>query len=84
MRNLWVAAVTMGVIVTAMVACEDDSDSMEPYDSAIGVPVMPDGSVPDTASATRAACLDRPNVLPRPPEGRLPCELIPPGLVLSR
>jgi hypothetical protein len=29
-----------------------------------------------------AACLDRPGELARPPSGRLPCELIPPGLRL--
>jgi len=27
-------------------------------------------------------CLDRPDTLTRPPSGRLPCELIPPGLAL--
>jgi hypothetical protein len=26
-----------------------------------------------------ASCLDQPSDLPRPPSGRLPCELIPPG-----
>jgi hypothetical protein len=34
-----------------------------------------------SASAS-APCLDQPTDLPRPPEGRLPCELIPPGLRL--
>jgi hypothetical protein len=29
-----------------------------------------------------AACVDRPGALDRPPNGRLPCELIPPGLRL--
>jgi len=29
-----------------------------------------------------AACLERPGQLERPPNGRLPCELIPPGLRL--
>jgi len=28
------------------------------------------------------ACLDSPSTLPRPPAATLPCELIPPGLVL--
>lgn len=27
-----------------------------------------------------AACLDQPTALLRPPQGQLPCELIPPGL----
>jgi hypothetical protein len=44
---------------------------------------------PDTGTATDVAgsegggmlspCLERPNDLPRPPSGRLPCELLPPG-----
>ncbi len=29
-----------------------------------------------------SACLERPGQLPRPPAGKLPCELIPPGLSL--
>lgn len=28
------------------------------------------------------ACLDTPGALDYPPDGRLPCELIPPGLTL--
>jgi len=32
---------------------------------------------------TLAACLDRPDELPRPPTAGLPCELIPPGLALK-
>jgi hypothetical protein len=30
-----------------------------------------------------SACLARPGELPRPPKGKLPCELIPPGLSLE-
>lgn len=29
------------------------------------------------------ACLERPDELPRPPTGKLPCELVPPGLSLK-
>ena len=32
---------------------------------------------------TLAPCLDRPDELPRPPAGRLPCELFPPGFSLE-
>jgi hypothetical protein len=32
----------------------------------------------DAAPAT-GPCLDRPDDLPRPPTGALPCELLPPG-----
>jgi hypothetical protein len=39
----------------------------------------------DTSADTGAAlapCLDTPSDLPRPPAGRLPCELVPPDLRL--
>lgn len=29
------------------------------------------------------SCLDKPGTLDQPPNGKLPCELIPPGLDLS-
>jgi hypothetical protein len=31
-----------------------------------------------------ATCLEEPNALPRPPAAGLPCELLPPGLTLTR
>ena len=34
-------------------------------------------------SGALGACLERPDQLPRAPQGRLPCELIPPGLTLG-
>jgi hypothetical protein len=34
-------------------------------------------------SGAESACLARPGELPRPPQGKLPCELIPPGLSLE-
>lgn len=37
----------------------------------------------DVNSGELTACLDRPENLDRPPSGRLPCELIPPGLRLQ-
>jgi hypothetical protein len=42
----------------------------------------PDGST--TPDGKLAGCLDRPGSLPTPPAGALPCELIPPGLVLGQ
>ncbi|HVZ34432.1 MAG TPA: hypothetical protein VG963_18515 [Polyangiaceae bacterium] len=37
----------------------------------------------DAAAPVRlTACLDRPEQLPMPPSGQLPCELLPPGLSL--
>jgi hypothetical protein len=44
--------------------------------------VTQDAGIDAPASATKA-CLDRPDVLPRPPTGALPCELLPPGLELQ-
>jgi hypothetical protein len=41
-----------------------------------------DGST--TPDGKLAGCLDRPGSLPTPPAGSLPCELIPPGLVLGQ
>ncbi|HYQ26410.1 MAG TPA: hypothetical protein VER04_04300 [Polyangiaceae bacterium] len=41
-----------------------------------------DGSGAKAGGALRA-CLELPEQLPRPPAGRLPCELIPPGLSLE-
>jgi len=35
-------------------------------------------------SAALAPCLDAPDMLPRPPSGKLPCEYIPPGLSLPQ
>jgi hypothetical protein len=43
-------------------------------------PVAGDAGIPSTA---KQACLDRPDELPRAPTGALPCELLPPGLVLE-
>jgi hypothetical protein len=64
-------------------ACGDDASSSPPDAAA------PDARVPDAAAAPDAAapdagpqsfCLDAPTDLPRPPTGRLPCDLVPPGL----
>jgi hypothetical protein len=40
--------------------------------AGVDATVSPDGGA-------LAACLERPGEPPRPPNGRLPCELIPPG-----
>lgn len=34
--------------------------------------------------AARVSCIDAPDVLARPPSGKLPCEYVPPGLNLPR
>jgi len=42
-----------------------------------------DGSSNAKPSGALSACLERPDQLPRPPSGKLPCDLIPPGLSLE-
>ncbi|HYQ01555.1 MAG TPA: hypothetical protein VER96_22935 [Polyangiaceae bacterium] len=38
----------------------------------------------DNAGKTLSGCIERPDTLPRPPSGALPCDLIPPGLSLGK
>ncbi len=77
MRRLLCAA----AMIAALAGCGDNvaagDDAAPPTDAAV------DGAVdagPD--AGVRGGCLDRPGVLPLPPAGELPCELIPPGLTL--
>ncbi len=77
MRRLLCAA----AMIAALAACGDNvaagDDAALPTDAAV------DGAVdagPDAGA--RGGCLDLPGVLPLPPVGELPCELIPPGLTL--
>ena len=57
------------VLIALLAACGDNRKA----------PVGGDAGLP----TAKQACLDRPDVLPRPPTGALPCELLPPGLVLQ-
>ena len=41
------------------------------------------GSMPTMQDDAESACLERPGELQRPPTGKLPCDLIPPGLSLK-
>jgi hypothetical protein len=50
-------------------------------DRTIDAAVDANTSEGGTSSGLKA-CLERPDELPRPPMGQLPCELIPPGLTL--
>jgi len=38
----------------------------------------------NNSGKTLGGCVERPDTLPRPPTGALPCELIPPGLSLGK
>jgi hypothetical protein len=58
------------VLIALLAACGDNRK----------VAVTGDAGV--DASSAKKACLDRPDELPRPPTGSLPCELLPPGLEL--
>jgi hypothetical protein len=74
----------------AMLVCCGESGVNAPPDASTPPPNPPtDGGVPppsdagsDATPGPRTSCLDRPTELSRPPTGRLPCELIPPGLKL--
>ncbi len=53
----------LSVVLALAAACSSGDDA----------DVIPAKPSPETG------CLDRPNELPRPPDGRLPCDLMPPG-----
>ena len=50
---------------------------------ALGIAACSSDNSGSNPSSALGACLERPNELPRPPSGKLPCELIPPGLSLE-
>lgn len=54
----------------SLAGCKDDGDRVQAAPTTTPSKACSDNS------------LDRPGVLPRPPQGRLPCDLIPPGLDL--
>lgn len=83
-KLLWLGALCAG-IMTAAVACDDDDGHNHPADAATDshpadaatVDAAADGPGPSPRSA-----LERPG-LPRPPQGRLPADLLPPGFQAS-
>lgn len=76
-----------------MLMCCGESDKADPSDAATQPPTpVSDGGIEDAPApvdgatadgGALTACVERPTDLPRPPTGRLPCELIPPGLTLG-
>jgi hypothetical protein len=89
-------ASTAGILllaVTLVATCDDDKGTPSTPDAAATM----DGGAADRTidaaldantseggtSSGLTACLERPDELPRPPLGQLPCELIPPGLTLQ-
>jgi hypothetical protein len=56
-----------------------------PLLALLGLGVVACSSDEDGGSGkTLSACVERPDTLPRPPAGTLPCELIAPGLSLGK
>jgi hypothetical protein len=62
----------------ALAACDEDEPSTDEAGSA-GTS-NGEGGAGAGGAGELVPCLDRPDTLTRPPSGRLPCELIPPGL----
>lgn len=68
------------LLLTALLifaACGDNRTPVAGGDAAVG---QPDAGVDGAVVAPCA--LDRPGTLERPPEGGLPCDLLPPGFAL--
>jgi hypothetical protein len=80
-RHTALAAILLAGLLLA--SCDDDAND-RPGSSAgaAGDSGSETGGAGGEDAETSAPCLDRPGALPRPPSGRLPCELIPPGLSL--
>jgi hypothetical protein len=81
----WILLIAViGAFAVAAVACGDDPPGAQPEAAPTPTPT-PTGTNPPVVDAgpdaRRTGCLDRPTELARP-DGRLPCELIPPGLTL--
>jgi len=78
-RAVGIAALLM------LAACGDNSDPVHDHDDAGNVEPadasteLDAGLELDAAIVPLAPCLDRPDALPRPPTGALPCDLIPPS-----
>jgi hypothetical protein len=72
------ALAALGALCLA-VACGGGSSSEAP-DASTPTPVPDAAPVapPDAAPGALAACVDRPDELPRPPGTALPCDLLPP------
>jgi len=66
-----------------LAACGNDETNPPNTSQTDGGISSPDSTVPvPDAAQKRTSCLERPTDVPRPPTGKLPCDLIPPGLTL--
>jgi hypothetical protein len=66
------------VIGLALAASCDDEPSGTTVDAGVDAPARLDAA----PAPALTGCIEAPGALPRPPVGRLPCELVPPGLTL--
>jgi hypothetical protein len=91
--SLRIALIGSLLACTLVLACTDDDTSfLSPNDAGGAIdagltdaPVAPTDAHSDGAtidSGRQKGCVERPTDLDRPPTGRLPCELSPPGLSL--
>ncbi|MDQ2646156.1 MAG: hypothetical protein M3020_20250 [Myxococcota bacterium] len=69
-RSAFVCGVALAALFTA---CDDDGRSSN------GTGPSNDAGAGGEHATTRAACLDRPGELQRPPSRGLPCDLLPPS-----
>lgn len=83
MRAPWIASLLLLGVVT-LAACDESEDESGGEKSSGGERASggkagsASGGAGGDAAAALEPCLERPNDLPRPPAGRLPCELLPP------
>jgi len=83
MRAAWLRLGALIVALSIGGACGGGGKAKPDGDGGVGG--MGGGGVGGAGGSTdggRAGCLDTPGALDRPPNGQLPCELIPPGLRL--
>jgi hypothetical protein len=77
MRRAPLAACLLGLALLG--ACEESSGDPSPHPSTGGAAGQHGIQGGEAGAGARAACLERPGELPRPPRAGLPCELFPPG-----
>lgn len=78
------AASCLALAIGLLIGCDDSSNGASPGVNDAGGPLVEAGGpAPDSGTTgdggALAPCLDRPGSLERPPSGRLPCDLLPPG-----
>ena len=75
------SALILATLAAFAVGC-GENDEFVPIDAPDEIDAAVDAGV-DADPTAVGPCVDRPTDLPMPPVGRLPCELIPPGVTLA-